>query len=286
MTVVESPDLPVYDYLAGEGPTLVFLHYWGGAARTWQPVIDRLPGRSTLSIDARGWGRSRQLPGPYNLRQLAQDTRNIIADAAVRDYVLVGHSMGGKVAQLAAADRPTGLVGLILIAPAPAEPAAAITPEYQQVLSHAYDTDETTAAARDTILTATPLNNELEAQVVADSRTGTPEARVEWPLHGIAQDITREVRNIEVPTLVIAGEHDHVEPVAVLRDALLPYLDHADLHVIPRSGHLIPLEAPAELARILMDASSATSASPGTSASVTGSTASCEPHGTWPTPTR
>lgn len=162
--------------------------------------------------------------------------------------------MGGKVAQLVAAARPAGLVGLVLVGSGPAKPAAVVTPEYLEIRSHAYDSEETTAAARDNILTAAPVSNDLKAQIVADSRAGTPEARLEWPLHGIAQDITREARNIEVPVLVIAGEHDQVEPVTVLRDNLLPYLTRAKLHVIPNSGHLIPLEAPADLALILQEA--------------------------------
>jgi pimeloyl-ACP methyl ester carboxylesterase len=105
----QSPALPIYDHRPGAGPTLVFLHYWGGAARTWRPVTDRLPGRAALAIEARGWGRSRKLPGPYTLEQLARDTHEIVNDAGVTDYILVGHSLGGKVAQLVAAARPVGL---------------------------------------------------------------------------------------------------------------------------------------------------------------------------------
>jgi pimeloyl-ACP methyl ester carboxylesterase len=52
----------------------------------------------------------------------------------------------------------------------------------------------------------------------------------------VAQGITREARNIDVPVLVIAGEHDHVGPLPVLRDNLLPYLTRAKLHVVPNSG--------------------------------------------------
>lgn len=254
MTTAVSSNLPAHEYRAGEGPTLVFLHYWGGTARTWHPVIDRLPGHGTLSIDARGWGRSRALPGPYTLEQLARDTHAVIADAGVSDYVLVGHSMGGKVAQLVAAARPAGLVGLVLVGSGPAKPAAVVTGEYQERLSGAYDSEESTATVRDTVLTATPLSDELKAQVIADSRSGATEARLEWPLHGIAQDITNEARTIDVPVLVIAGEHDQVEPVEVLRDNLLPYLAHADLQVIQGSGHLVPLEAPADLALIIRKA--------------------------------
>ncbi|PXX65339.1 pimeloyl-ACP methyl ester carboxylesterase [Nocardia tenerifensis] len=252
MNAGKMPQLPIYDHRVGAGPTLVFLHYWGGTARTWQPVLDRLPGRATLTLDARGWGRSRELPGPYSLEQLARDTRDVIAAAGVTDYVLVGHSMGGKVAQLVAAARPAGLVELVLVAPGPAKPAAFVTPEYREGLSHAYDSAETTAAALDTVLTATPLNAHLRAHVLADSRAGAPAARREWPLHGIAQDITAAAQNIAVPVLVVAGEQDRVEPVEVLRDNLLPYLSEADLRVIAGSGHLIPLEAPAALASLLL----------------------------------
>jgi pimeloyl-ACP methyl ester carboxylesterase len=245
--------LPVYDHRAGDGPALVFLHYWGGAARTWHPVIDRLPGRATLSIEARGWGRSRQLPGPYNLEQLARDAHEVVANAGVTDYVLVGHSLGGKVAQLLAAARPSGLAGLVLVGPAPAKPPASVTPEFQEFVAHAYDSEESVVTAVDTALTSTPLSDDLKAQIVSDSRNHQPEARTEWAWHGIIQDITNEVQNIEVPVLVVAGEQDKVEPVEVLEQCLLPYLKNFELRVIPRSGHLIPLEAPAELASALLD---------------------------------
>ncbi|MBB1151518.1 alpha/beta fold hydrolase [Amycolatopsis dendrobii] len=248
-----SDRLPVYDYRQGDGPVLVFLHYWGGSARTWQPVLDRLPGRAALTVDLRGWGRSRELPGPYTLEQFAHDTAAVVADAGVTDYLLVGHSMGGKVAQLAASARPDGLAGLVLVAPGPAKPAATVTPEYREGLAHAYDSDESTAAARDAVLTATALSDETKAQIVADSRACGEEARLEWPLHGIAEDITSAARGIDVPVLVVAGEHDRVEPAGVLRDNLLPYLARARMTVLPRSGHLLPLEAPDELAQLLED---------------------------------
>jgi pimeloyl-ACP methyl ester carboxylesterase len=251
---ISRTGLPVYDYRPGEGPALVFLHYWGGSARTWQPVIDRLPGRAVVSIEARGWRRSRRLPGPYTLEQLAQDARDVITDAALGDYILVGHSMGGKVAQLVAAAPPAGLAGLVLVGSVPPKPPATITPAFQEQLLHAYDSNEAVAAGRDNILTATPLSDGLKAQIVADSRDAVPEARDEWALHGIVQDITSQARAIEVPVLVIAGENDRLEPEQVLRDNLLPYLTKAELHVIPRTGHLMPFEAPADLVRLLQTA--------------------------------
>lgn len=248
MNTTQQPLLPAYDHRPGTGPTLVFLHYWGGSARTWDLVADRLAGRDMLTVDFRGWSRSSDLPGPYTLRRLADDTLAVIADAGVTDYVLVGHSMGGKVTQLIAATRPAGLRGVVLVGSGPAKPAAEITPEYQEGLSHAYDSDESVAGARDTVLTATELPEPVKAQIAADSRAGTDAARTEWPLHGIAEDITEHTRMISVPALVVAGENDRVEPVDVLVNNLVPYLSGADFLVIPDTGHLIPLEAPAALA--------------------------------------
>jgi pimeloyl-ACP methyl ester carboxylesterase len=92
---------------------------------------------------------------------------------------------------------------------------------------------------------------------VADSLDVVPEARDESARHGIIQDITTQARAIKVPVVVIAGENDRLEPEQVLHDNLLPYLAEAELRVVPRTGHLSPLEAPADLARILQAAPSA-----------------------------
>ncbi|WP_369211388.1 alpha/beta fold hydrolase [Streptomyces flavofungini] len=247
MNMPQQSLLPVYDHTPGAGPTLVFLHYWGGSARTWDLVVDRLAGRDTLTMDFRGWSRSSSLPGPYTLSQLADDTLAVIADAGVTDYVLVGHSMGGKIAQLIAAARPAALRGIVLVGSAPAKPAVEITPEYRTGLSHAYDSDESVADARDHILTATELPESVKARIATDSRAGADAARTEWPLHGIAKDICEQTCMISVPALVIAGENDRVEPVGVLVSNLVPYLSGADVMVIANTGHLIPLEAPAAL---------------------------------------
>lgn len=240
--------LPTYDHRPGTGPTLVLLHYWGGSARTWDPVVDLLPGRDVVALDQRGWGRSRDLPGPWSLERLAADVLDVVAEAALEDYVLVGHSMGGKVAQLVGSRRPVGLRGLVLVAPAPARPAPTVTPAYQATLARAYDSEESIAAVRDHVLTAARLPEPLGAQVLVDSAAVAAEARDEWPMHGIAEDVSARTASIAVPTLVVGGGQDQVEPVGVLESNLVPYVPGARLVVLPSSGHLIPLEAPAELA--------------------------------------
>jgi pimeloyl-ACP methyl ester carboxylesterase len=58
---------PLYaDIREGNGPALVFLHYWGGSRRTWTKVLTRLdPGQAFVAYDQRGWGNSYDVPGLY-----------------------------------------------------------------------------------------------------------------------------------------------------------------------------------------------------------------------------
>ncbi len=233
---------------SGQGPTLLFLHYWGGSTRTWEPVLAHLDPRTPVaSYDQRGWGRSSTLPGPFDLAQLTKDAIAVVT-ALGTGVVLVGHSMGGKLAQLVAAENLVTVTGLILVAPAPPEPPATITPQFQRQLAHAYDNPETVASAVDHVLTANPLRGALRAAIIEDSLASTPAARMEWPLRGIAEDITTAARRISVDTVIIAGGKDLVESVGVLRAHLEPFIPAARTHVLVDSGHLMPLEAPEALA--------------------------------------
>jgi pimeloyl-ACP methyl ester carboxylesterase len=90
-------------------PVLVFLHYWGGSRRTWSKVIDGLKDNyRCVAYDQRGWGGSDAPAEGYTLSDLAKDALSLIEAMGLRRYVLVGHSMGGKVAQLVASRNPEG----------------------------------------------------------------------------------------------------------------------------------------------------------------------------------
>ncbi|MCX5554533.1 alpha/beta fold hydrolase [Streptomyces sp. NBC_00038] len=172
----------------GDGPALVFLHYWGGSHRTWRPVIERLsPAQAFVSCDSRGWGESTEVPGPYGIEQLADDAQCVIEGPGYGEYVVVGHSMGGKVTQVLASRYPAGLKGVVLVAPAPPAPVG-VTPEFQKTLSHAYDNAETIDQSIDQVLTNGELWAEVRQQVHEDSSRAGEAARMAWPRGGRPHD--------------------------------------------------------------------------------------------------
>lgn len=230
---------------------LVFLHYYGGSSRTWDGVADKLEhAYRIVAIDHRGWGDSGAPAQGYGIADMAADAQGVIEALGLTRYVLVGHSMGGKVAQLIASRRPQGLQGLVLVAPSP--PSPTLLPQAQSaMLSGAYQSRESVEFVIDNVLTARPLDAALREQVIADSLKGAPQAKAAWPEVAMREDITAAAGAIDVPTVVICGERDQVDRVETLQAELLPRIAHATMHILPGVGHLSPLEAPAELAQIM-----------------------------------
>jgi len=232
-------------------PALVFLHYWGGSSHTWRHVIDALAlSHRTIALDQRGWGRSPAATTGYALEDLANDAQAVINELDLESYILVGHSMGGKVSQLLASRRPRGLIGLVLVAPAPPSPMA-VPLDVRQGMVHAYDTRESIIATVKQVLAPGGLAPEDLEAVITDSLAGAPAAKKAWPLEGSQEDISAALSRINVPVLVVSGEDDRVDPPAVLRRELLSRISQAQLVVLPGVGHLSPLEAPAQLATII-----------------------------------
>ncbi|EIJ48792.1 putative hydrolase [Herbaspirillum sp. GW103] len=228
---------------------LVLLHYYGGSSRTWDAVAGKLAQRyRIIATDHRGWGQSDAPAEGYGIADLAADAEGVIAALGLQRYVLVGHSMGGKVAQLMASRRPHGLQGLILIAPSPPSPML-LSEDQRAMLAGAYQSRESVEFVLDHVLTASPLSDARREQVIEDSLRAAPQAKRAWPNVAMAEDITTAVATINVPTLVIAGEHDQVDRVTTLQAELLPRLPHARLHILPGVGHLSLLEDPEAVAQ-------------------------------------
>ena len=223
--------------------SLVFLHYWGGTHRTWNKVTAELQSSyRTVTYDMRGWGESGASTNGYSIAALADEAMTLIEHLALSRYILIGHSMGGKVAQLVASRNPPGLLGLVLVAPA--SPMPTILPEEaKQQQIHAYDNRETVLQTI-AFLSKGALDPDTVEQVVRDSLSGTPEAKRAWPATAMLEDISSEVSKIAVPTLVLAGEQDRLDSVEQHRCEVVARIAGATLEVILHSGHLLPLDEP------------------------------------------
>jgi len=233
-------------------PTLVFLHFWGGSSRTFSATISHLsPNFQSIAIDFRGWGSSTgpKTPEAYTIHQLASDIETLIPKLDIKNFVLVGYSMGGKVAQLIAGrNLVKGLEGVVLLAPAPPIPFELPLDMKEQQLT-AYSNAESAEFVARNVLSASGLSDTSIISLVEDMLKGNKFAKAAWPGYAMGENIVEQAGQINVPVLVIGGEKDIVEPVDRLRKEVLGSIDGAELMVVKGSGHLLPLEAPALVAR-------------------------------------
>lgn len=235
----------------GDGaPMLLFLHYWGGSSRTWAPVMERLAdSHRCVAIDFRGWGESDKESADFSLQTLASDVIAVVKQLGLKEFLLLGHSMGGKVAQLVAAQQPQGLKGLILYAPAPPTPLD-VPEEVRRSFLDLYQSREGAEIVIGN-LTPHPLPEAIREQIIEDTLRGSLGAKQAWPLQGMIADISRESSRISVPLCIIAGGDDSVEPEASLREAFGKCHQGVTIMVVPGVGHIAPLEAPAKLANAI-----------------------------------
>ena len=185
----------------------------------------------------------------HSITALADEAEELVSALGLKSYILVGHSMGGKVAQLLASRQPVGLKALILVAPATPTPTI-FTPEAREQQTHAYDSRETILQSIG-FLSAKKMSVEILEQVIEDNLSGTSLAKIAWPQEAILEDISNEVRKILVPTLVLAGQLDHLDSITQHQREIVERIPNARLQVITGSGHLIPIDEPEQLAQAI-----------------------------------
>ncbi len=230
---------------------LVFLHHWGGSSQTWADVVARLKHRfRCVAIDARGAGQSDAPSEGYGTADHAADALSVIRSLGLTRYVLVGHSMGGKAAQVLAAGRPAGLLGVALIATSPPSPMA-IEDTQRGQMKMAYADRGAVEWSLENVLLGSPVPDESRQQLIADALKLSTPAKAGWIDIGTREDFSGDIANIDVPVAIVAGELDRVDPVSVVKEHILPRYPAAQVNFLVGKGHLLPVEAPAEVAAIV-----------------------------------
>ena len=200
-----------------------------------------------ITPDLRGHGRSQVVPGPFTMEQHADDLAALLDYLEIRRAVLVGLSMGGYVAFAFWRRHPDRVQGLIL-ADTRAEPDS-LTAQAGRDAAMTRVQQTGAAAYADEMLPRLLAPESLaNAKIVGAARrmmAAQPVAGVVGALGGLRDraDSRATLPAITVPTLVVVGEADVITPPAD-GQAMAALIPGARLAVIPKAGHLSPLENP------------------------------------------
>jgi 3-oxoadipate enol-lactonase len=233
----------------GAGRAVVLLHGTPFDLRAWDPLVGALAGRCrTVRFDARGHGVATAVP-PGDYAQLASDAVAVMDRLDIADAHVVGHSWGGQTAQQVALDLPERVNRLSLICT-----RAAPFPAFDAVAAGLRDgtADKEASLAR----WFTPDELARPGQVVDAVRAWLRDADPQrWAeaLEMIAVfDVLDRLHRVAVPTDVVAAEHDGVAVPDHMAEMAAALVD-ASLTVVPGTRHLLPLQHPDVVARILTD---------------------------------
>ena len=243
----------------GSGPVILFVHGFPLDHSMWSEQIEALSARHrVVAPDLRGFGQSEGLDEKTTMQQFADDLAGLLDALRIAEPVnLCGLSMGGYVAwqfwehhrgrlaslilcdTRAAGDTPEGALGRLALAETVLAEGA--LPVADSMLPKLF-------APRS--LDSDPTYVESTKQVMESTRPTTIAAA----LRGMAErpDMTAELPAIELPALLLCGEHDVITPADEMRDVAKAMPD-AMFRVIYGAGHMSPLERPERVNRLILE---------------------------------
>jgi 3-oxoadipate enol-lactonase len=263
-----APDCQLYYELHGSGPALLFLGATAYPAAIWKPY--QVPALSSdlqlLIHDYRGVGQSDLPDVPYSTSLFAADAVGLL-DALGLDRVhVLGHSMGGRVAQLLALDYPERVKSLILFGSGPGqfEGAGRWTrgiPLHMAVelTEHGFEGYQRHHVCQtDAVFGPTfrALHPEIVEQAYEVIYKALPSVAC-YLRHVIARQehqTTERLASIACPTLVVVGSEDDEPPSHIdSSEVLAQNIPGAEFVLLPNRGHLHFWEDPEESNELILD---------------------------------
>jgi pimeloyl-ACP methyl ester carboxylesterase len=272
MPISRANGLDIYYATSGTGPPLVLIHALPFDHHLWLYQVARFASRfRTIAMDLRGWGRSERPRTPFTFADMGRDILGLLADEGVTSdanshAIVLGCSIGSKLALMLACDRPDLFAAAILVGgnsgPQPqlerriagyrAAHAAGKLADYH--LAHLrYGVTEAFADS--------PLGRYLIAgfaergQSASKTRVNALSALDPECIAHVFQalmtcDLTPKLRSYSRPTLIVNGEHDNALPGGKRTAALIPHAEH---RILPRTGHCCFMEDPFGFEAIVRD---------------------------------
>ena len=236
----------------GSGDTAVLLlHGVGGGRSIWSPeasgsakaIADA--GYRALAIDFPGYGDT---PGQPTLDAMVACVVAMAAELRVARLVLLGHSMGGMVAQEVVARAPGVAQGLVLACTSASFGKADGAWQAQFLAERLAPLDAGLGMAgmaeRLVPGMVSPLASVAAARTAKAIMSRVPEATYRVALPAIAAfDRRAELAHIGVPTLLLAAEHDRTAPPEVMQ-RMAARVPSAEYLCLPGAGHIANVEAP------------------------------------------
>ena len=232
----------------GEGRPVVALHGWGGAIRSFWPVAEQLAprGYQVHVVDLPGFGASELPPRPWGVAEYSRFVVSYLDAAGLERADLLGHSFGGRISLVLAAEQPARVRKLVLASSAGIRSRPSLRQRARGMGAHAV---RTTLDQLGMETLRERLQRRYNNRYASDDYLSAGPLR-ETFLRVIDEALTPYAQRVQAPTVLIWGDQDPDTPLWQGRrlEELIP---DAGLIVFQGAGHFAYLERLPDYLRIV-----------------------------------
>ncbi|MFJ9175566.1 alpha/beta fold hydrolase [Streptomyces sp. NPDC102360] len=241
--------------LHGDGThKVIAVHGWFADRAAYAPIVPDLD-RTTFQyalVDLRGYGEAKQTPGAYTTTEAAADVLDLADRLGWERFSLIGHSMGGSVAQRVVANAPRRVRRIVGVSPVPAS-GLPMPPEQWELFA----TADTSPANRRAIIDVTTGGVRpgawLDRMVERSLACSDAKAFRAWLDSWTGDDFHTDLEPCTVPALAVTGQLDPALAAPLMRSTWLTWFTRGELVDLPVCGHYAMDEAPLALIRVMED---------------------------------
>jgi aminoacrylate hydrolase len=250
MPFAKASNAEIHYEFAGSGEPLMLVAGLGGAASYWAPNLDAFARNYRVLLhDHRGTGKSTPSEMEYSVELMAEDLLAVMDTAGVAKAHLVGHSTGGAIGQVLAANAPERIASLVLYAS-----WSEIDPQMRLCLETRRRILRTMGEAE--YHRATPIflyppyyvrdcKSALEAEIEAAIKNSPPKSILDARVTGIMKfDGLQYLDKIKCPAMVLVAEDDILTP-PYLSDQMAGRLRSPAVVKLQCGGHAVSRVEPA-----------------------------------------
>ncbi len=228
-----------------ERKVLVLIHGAGGDHMSWPTQLRRMSGYRVFTPDLPGHGKSRG-HGLQRVSAFGEAVVHWLRALELPRVVLCGHSMGGAIALWIGVNYPELLHGLVLVS------TGAVLPVNLSLVEE-LATQVGFPTAVDKIMSWS-FHSQAEPAMVETIRRQMLKLRPSVLAGDFRAcddfDIRSELEKIQASTLILVGDEDKMTPRR-FSEELTAGISTSKMEIVPRSGHMLPLERPGETARLV-----------------------------------
>lgn len=265
MPKVQTNGIEIAYEVQGEGDALLLIAGVGYSGWYWNKVVPELAQEfQVITFDNRGAGDSDKPAGPYSVNMMAEDTIGLLDALNITSAHVMGHSLGGFIAQELILIRPDLVNKLVLASTnCGGMDVIPITPEAMEVLTNR-EGDPLELVKRGIAIACAPDFVEQEKEITQElityrfSNPVPPEQYQAQVMAGAgmsalsADTVKERTASISVPTLILFGEYDRVVPPGNA-EILSSLIADSEVKIIPGTGHMFPIEDPVSTVTIIRE---------------------------------